>query len=167
MHQQHRVVISLWTWPEPVDWKVSDSHCLANNDIDTPYSVVNRLFFIQKIPCWCILMMGGEKRQSAASMAQEATKSTKKSKHHSYLEVVENVNKKNPLDVQVWSAYLLLLVEHWLTKEQHTQDSTPPPGYAFLGIGKPELTQTCRDMSRERGAMVFIVSVRVILIPVS
>lgn len=59
--------------------------------------------------------MGGEKkRQPAAPVAQpEATKSAKKSKHYSYLEVVENVNKKNPLDVQVWNTHSLQLINHF------------------------------------------------------
>ena len=80
-------------------------------------------------------MMGGEKRQSAAPVAQEATKSAKKSKHHSYLEVVENVNKKNPLDVQVWSAYCYCLSSIDLLKNSIRKIRRRRPVMLFWALG--------------------------------
>ncbi|KAK1239448.1 hypothetical protein MKX07_008936 [Trichoderma sp. CBMAI-0711] len=63
-----------------------------------------------------------------------------KSKHHSYFELVENKEKKKKLEYQV------------------TTESTPPPGFEFVPIGNPELTAACKELSREKDAMIFIVS---------
>jgi hypothetical protein len=63
-----------------------------------------------------------------------------KSKHHIYFEFVENDNKKKKLDFQV------------------TTKSTPPPGFEFVPIGNPALTQACKELSRDKDAMIFIVS---------
>jgi hypothetical protein len=43
---------------------------------------------------------------------------------------------------------------------QNTTQREPPPLFAFVPLGNPELTLKCKDLSRERGAMVYIVSVR-------
>ncbi|KAL6877854.1 hypothetical protein HDV57DRAFT_500703 [Trichoderma longibrachiatum] len=63
-----------------------------------------------------------------------------KSKHHSYFELVENKEKKKKLEYQV------------------TTERTPPPGFEFVPIGNPELTAACKELSREKDAMIFIVS---------
>ncbi|PTB63802.1 hypothetical protein BBK36DRAFT_1125735 [Trichoderma citrinoviride] len=63
-----------------------------------------------------------------------------KSKHHSYFELVENKEKKKKLEYQI------------------TTESTPPPGFEFVPIGNPELTAACKELSREKDAMIFIVS---------
>ncbi|KAL6855400.1 hypothetical protein ACO1O0_006545 [Amphichorda felina] len=61
-----------------------------------------------------------------------------KSKHHTYFEFVENTNKKKKL-------------EH-----QFTTKSTPPPGFEFVPTGNPALTTKCKELSREKDAMIFI-----------
>ncbi|KIH95250.1 hypothetical protein SPBR_09256 [Sporothrix brasiliensis 5110] len=63
-----------------------------------------------------------------------------KSKHHSYYEIVENKDKKKKLEFEI------------------TSRRTPPPGFEFVPIGNPELTKTCKELSREHDAMIFIVS---------
>ncbi|KAF4634974.1 hypothetical protein G7Y89_g3124 [Cudoniella acicularis] len=64
-----------------------------------------------------------------------------KSKYQSYFEFAENTEKKEKkLEFQV------------------TNDSKPPPGFAFVPIGDPDLTKACKELSRERDAMIFIVS---------
>lgn len=64
-----------------------------------------------------------------------------KSKYHSYFEFAENTEKKkNKLEYQV------------------TDDAKPQPGFKFVPIGDPILTNECKDISRELGAMIFIVS---------
>ncbi|KAK7735022.1 hypothetical protein SLS63_004007 [Diaporthe eres] len=63
------------------------------------------------------------------------------SKHKSYFQVFENHDKK----------------EKKLEFEVST-DKIPPPGFEFVPIGNPELTKACKDLSRERDAMIFIVS---------
>lgn len=40
-----------------------------------------------------------------------------------------------------------------------TRDKNPPPGFSFVPVGNPELTKKCKDISREREHMIFIVSV--------
>ncbi|CAI6098969.1 unnamed protein product, partial [Clonostachys chloroleuca] len=65
-----------------------------------------------------------------------------KSKHHSYFELVENEDKKKKLEFQV------------------TTKTTPPPGFEFVPSGNPELTTACKELSREKDAMIFIVSAR-------
>lgn len=42
---------------------------------------------------------------------------------------------------------------------QITTEKIPPPGFDFVPIGNPELTQACKELSRERDAMIFIVCV--------
>jgi hypothetical protein len=65
-----------------------------------------------------------------------------KSKYHSYLEFAENTEKKKRLEFKV------------------TDDSNPPPGFKFVPVGHPALTNACKELSRARDAMIFIVSVR-------
>ncbi|ROT40265.1 hypothetical protein SODALDRAFT_329960 [Sodiomyces alkalinus F11] len=83
-----------------------------------------------------------ETGRSAPSPSQlEARKAIPKSRHQTYLEFVQNEDyKKKPLDFQ------------------HTTQREPPPLFFFVPIGNPELTMACKDLSRERGAMVYIVS---------
>ncbi|KYK61749.1 hypothetical protein DCS_02892 [Drechmeria coniospora] len=60
-----------------------------------------------------------------------------KDKHHTYLEFVENKDKKIKLN---------------------TFSKIPPRGYDFVAAGHPSLTSTCKEMSRESGAKMFIVA---------
>ncbi|KAL5089667.1 hypothetical protein Trisim1_005066 [Trichoderma cf. simile WF8] len=69
-----------------------------------------------------------------------AKPSLPKSKHHSYFELVENKEKKKKLEYQI------------------TTEKTPPPGFEFVPIGNPQLTAACKEISREKDAMIFIVS---------
>lgn len=61
-------------------------------------------------------------------------------KHRSYYEIVENEDKKKKLEVK------------------ETNDPRPPPGFEFVPMGNPDLTQACKDISREKDAMVLIVT---------
>ncbi|RSM05750.1 hypothetical protein CEP52_006060 [Fusarium oligoseptatum] len=64
-----------------------------------------------------------------------------KTKHHSYFEFVENKDKKKKkLEFQI------------------TTKNTPPPGFEFVPAGNPELTTACKELSRDKDAMIFIVS---------
>ncbi|KAF4977719.1 hypothetical protein FZEAL_5813 [Fusarium zealandicum] len=64
-----------------------------------------------------------------------------KTKHHSYFEFVENKDKKKKkLEFQI------------------TTKKTPPPGFEFVPAGNPELTAACKELSREKDAMIFVVS---------
>ncbi|KAI5458119.1 hypothetical protein BGZ63DRAFT_363689 [Mariannaea sp. PMI_226] len=63
-----------------------------------------------------------------------------KSKHLSYFEFVENKEKKKKLEFKI------------------TTHKTPPPGFEFVPIGNPELTTACKELSRGKDAMIFIVS---------
>ncbi|OTA83610.1 hypothetical protein M434DRAFT_181242 [Hypoxylon sp. CO27-5] len=65
-----------------------------------------------------------------------------KVKHKTTFELVENTDKKKKLEFQI------------------TTDRHPPPGFEFVPVGHPELSQMCKEMSREQGAMIFIVSDR-------
>ncbi|RKF56812.1 hypothetical protein OnM2_078025 [Erysiphe neolycopersici] len=63
------------------------------------------------------------------------------SKYQSYFEFADNPEKKEKkLEFRV------------------TNKVEPPPGYVFVPIGDPVLTNTCKELSREREAMFFIVS---------
>jgi hypothetical protein len=55
----------------------------------------------------------------------------------------------------------LLLLSSYLPTyvPQITTKKDPPPGFAFVPIGNPQLTTACKEISRERDAMIFIVSV--------
>ncbi|KAI0181467.1 hypothetical protein GGR52DRAFT_39643 [Hypoxylon sp. FL1284] len=63
-----------------------------------------------------------------------------KLKHKTYFELVENADKKKKLEFKI------------------TIETTPPPGFEFVPIGHPNLTQACKDLSRDQDAMIFIVS---------
>ncbi|QSZ33345.1 hypothetical protein DSL72_002933 [Monilinia vaccinii-corymbosi] len=62
------------------------------------------------------------------------------SKYQSYFEFAENKEKKKKLEFQV------------------TNDPNPPPGFTYVPIGDPTLTNACKELSREQNAMIFIVS---------
>uniref|UniRef100_A0A1Y1LKZ4 DUF2293 domain-containing protein n=1 Tax=Photinus pyralis TaxID=7054 RepID=A0A1Y1LKZ4_PHOPY len=64
-----------------------------------------------------------------------------KSRHHTYFEFVENIDKKDKI-LQV----------------KETKDKIPPPGYEFVPIGNPRLTKACKDLSREKDILIFVVS---------
>ncbi|KAI1769619.1 hypothetical protein GGR53DRAFT_473357 [Hypoxylon sp. FL1150] len=68
-------------------------------------------------------------------------KAPPKLKHKTYFELVENADKK------------MKQLEYKITTERH-----PPPGFEFVPIGHPKLTQACKDLSRDQDAMIFIVS---------
>ncbi|KAH6688309.1 hypothetical protein F5X68DRAFT_275230 [Plectosphaerella plurivora] len=81
------------------------------------------------------------KRNAPLPPGLVARKAVPVSKHKTVLELVENKDfKKKPLDF-----------------ENYTQRE-PPPLFSFVPLGNPELTLKCKDLSRERGAMVYIVS---------
>ncbi|KAI6250382.1 hypothetical protein HI914_01384 [Erysiphe necator] len=64
-----------------------------------------------------------------------------KSKYQSYFEFADNPDKKEKrLEFKV------------------TNNIGPPPGYVFVPIGDPTLSNACKELSREMGAMIFIVS---------
>lgn len=88
-----------------------------------------------------------------------------KSKHHSYFELVENKEKKKKLEYQVrWRHMQDTDAPHVALTERYspcqiTTEKTPPPGFEFVPIGNPQLTAACKEISREKDAMIFIVSV--------
>ncbi|GAB1313289.1 hypothetical protein MFIFM68171_03499 [Madurella fahalii] len=62
------------------------------------------------------------------------------SKHKSWFEFIENKDKKKKLEFEF------------------TETREPPPGFEFVPIGNPALTTACKELSREQGAMIFIVT---------
>jgi hypothetical protein len=60
---------------------------------------------------------------------------------NSYWEFQENKEKKKKLEFSI------------------TNNKTPPAGFTFVPVGNPELSKACKEMSRDEGAMIFIVSV--------
>ncbi|CAL3972552.1 unnamed protein product [Diplocarpon coronariae] len=63
-----------------------------------------------------------------------------KSKHQSYFEFTQNPEKKQKkLEFQV-------------------TNKPPPPGFMFVPVGDPVLTNACKELSRNKDAMIFIVS---------
>ncbi|KAI1269915.1 hypothetical protein F5Y18DRAFT_113324 [Xylariaceae sp. FL1019] len=70
-----------------------------------------------------------------------ALNSVPKLKHKSYFEVVDNEDKKSKK------------LEYKITKSQ-----TPLPAFEFIPTGYPELSTECKELSRDREAMYFIVS---------
>ncbi|SPO03877.1 uncharacterized protein DNG_06560 [Cephalotrichum gorgonifer] len=79
-------------------------------------------------------------KQPPAGLVAKSPPPQPKLKHQSYFEFVENTNKKKPLEYQI------------------TLDREPPPGFTFVPIGKPELTGLCKELSREKEVMIFMVS---------
>ncbi|KAL1838334.1 hypothetical protein VTJ49DRAFT_2795 [Mycothermus thermophilus] len=62
------------------------------------------------------------------------------SKHKSWFEFIENKDKKKKLEIEF------------------TTNVEPPPGFEFVPIGNPALTKACKELSREKDAMIFIVT---------
>jgi hypothetical protein len=85
-----------------------------------------------------------------------------KSKHHSYFEFVENKgHKKKKLEFQVAAPTMHYTTDTvQLTSSQITSKIEPPPGFKFVPISSTNLTKACKELSREKDAMIFIVSVR-------
>ncbi|OBT85858.1 hypothetical protein VE02_06061 [Pseudogymnoascus sp. 03VT05] len=59
---------------------------------------------------------------------------------NSYWEFTENKERKKKLEFSI------------------TNDKMPPAGFTFVPVGNPELSRACKEVSREEGAMIFIVS---------
>ncbi|KAH7040740.1 uncharacterized protein B0I36DRAFT_358007 [Microdochium trichocladiopsis] len=59
-------------------------------------------------------------------------------KHKSYYESMQNTEKKKKLDFEILT------------------DREPPPGFEFVPTGHPELTNACKELSREQDALFFI-----------
>jgi hypothetical protein len=83
-----------------------------------------------------------------------------KSKYQSYFEFAENTEKKKKLEFQVSQSMFRRMIDGGLLCAQVTNDTRPPPGFTFIPFGDPIMTNACKELSRERGAMIFIVSVR-------
>jgi hypothetical protein len=79
-------------------------------------------------------------RLDPATSGLVAKPAAPKTKYPSYFEFVENKNKKKKLEYKV------------------TTDTIPPPGYEYVPVGDPELTTACKELSREKDAMIFMVS---------
>lgn len=88
-----------------------------------------------------------------------------KSKYQSYFEFTENTEKKKKLEFR--ASICFIVSGCVLISPQVTNDTNPPPGFAFVPIGDPQMTNMCKDLSRTRDAMIFIVSVRLFTLPPS
>ena len=84
-----------------------------------------------------------------------------KTQHKSWFEFVENKEKKKKLEFQVTGgrASFPQTTQKLTIVWQITTDREPPPGFEFVPVGNPSLTTACKEISRERGAMIFIVTV--------
>ena len=95
------------------------------------------------------------------------------SKHKSWFEFIENKDKKKKLEIEViktdrnWTSMRQAGALHMCVEKsnestnarQFTENREPPPGFEFVPIGNPTLTSACKELSREHGAMIFIVTV--------
>ncbi|KAJ6439504.1 mfs monocarboxylate transporter protein [Purpureocillium lavendulum] len=80
--------------------------------------------------------------QPASGLGAKRPLPKPKDKHHSYLEFVENKDRKKKLDFT------------------NIFTRNPPEGYVFIPVGNPALTNFCKELSREQGVKVYFVSVR-------
>ncbi|KAG7118738.1 hypothetical protein HYQ45_000066 [Verticillium longisporum] len=79
-------------------------------------------------------------RKAPLPSGLKAAKDTS-TKYKSFFELVQNKDfKSKPLEFE------------------KTSKRDPPPLFAFVPVGNPELAVACKELSRERGAMVYIVS---------
>ena len=80
-----------------------------------------------------------------------------KPKYHSYFEFMENTERKEKkLEFQVPNSP----DDSWLANHlKVTRTKQPFPGYKFVPVGDPIMTTKCKELSREQGAMIYIVSV--------
>ncbi len=87
------------------------------------------------------------------------------SKHKSWFEFIENKEKKKKLEFEVIENFVLTgcweadVHRTGTNQPQFTEDRRPPPGFEFIPVGNPALTTACKELSREQGAMIFIVTV--------
>jgi hypothetical protein len=82
-------------------------------------------------------------RLDPAASGLVAKPAAPKTKYRSYFEFVQNKDKKKKK------------LEYTITT-----NTVPPPGYEYVPVGDPELTSACKELSREKDAMIFMVSVR-------
>lgn len=81
-------------------------------------------------------------------------------KHKTYFEIADNHEKKKKLEYKESSRIIRSSMLHLLIAcLQVTNDHNPPPGFAFVPFGDPMVTNKCKELSRERDAMIFVVSV--------
>ncbi|KAI1471832.1 uncharacterized protein F4812DRAFT_467763 [Daldinia caldariorum] len=81
-----------------------------------------------------------QRQHDNAWRALNPLKEPPRMKHKTTFELVENTDKKKKLEFKI------------------TIDRHPPPGFEFVPVGYPQLTQMCKEFSREQDAMIFIVS---------
>jgi hypothetical protein len=84
------------------------------------------------------------------------------SKHKSWFEFIENKDKKKKLEFEVTGfapVHRQPSATQRTDSKQFTTKREPPPGFEFVPIGNPALTTACKELSREQGAMIFIVTV--------
>ena len=92
-----------------------------------------------------------------------ARKAAPKLRHQTYLELVENTQKKKKLDVSVSSLVAGLRSMSLTPPLQFTNDCMPPPGFEFIRTGNPTLTSECKELCRQMNAKIYIVSVASLL----
>ena len=82
------------------------------------------------------------------------------SKYQSYFEFADNPEKKQKkLEFQVGLLAIVDALRLIVPRQVTNQPLDKYPGYAFVPVGDPILTNACKELSREQGAMIFIVSV--------
>jgi hypothetical protein len=84
-----------------------------------------------------------------------------KSKHKTIIEWTENTDKKKKLEIEVGTS--CRASDLILTLYKFTTNKNPNANFSFVPIGNPELSALCKELSREQGALAYIVSVRLIL----
>ncbi|KAG8413498.1 hypothetical protein J3459_015381 [Metarhizium acridum] len=85
-----------------------------------------------------------------------------KSRHHTYFEFVENTDKKEKIlqvKVEMSQCQLSKLYPCMrLTNDRRPKTKSRLQAFEFVPIGNPGLTKACKDLSREKDAMIFVVS---------
>lgn len=85
--------------------------------------------------------------------------STKRRKRKSYKVVLETVTQEKK---KLRSTVSLHMTRNWLFGadcSQASYNAAAPPGYTFVPAGTPELTEYCKEICRNRGLTVHVVSV--------
>ncbi|KJZ77109.1 hypothetical protein HIM_03430 [Hirsutella minnesotensis 3608] len=96
--------------------------------------------------------------QQTESFSARLPVPTIRTKHKICFELVENIDKKKKLVAQVKFSVPKEARNLHANPEQTTCRRLPPAGYEFVASGNPDLTTACKELSREKGHKIYIVT---------
>lgn len=100
-------------------------------------------------------------QRAASARAAKARSRATGHKKRPYKVILESITQeKKKLYTVVCGRFRHTGTAKVLTMRKISFEAEAPPGYTFIPAGNPHLTNRCKELSREHGVKVLIVSVR-------